>query len=132
MVGELPGSIFVSPGGCFRAGGAGWSLEREDSASSGMIETVDLDFVASKLADRVRRRAFCSSEIGQFSFRGGGLVCPGCEGAHRQVQRPGTGRGGLPRLRRCAFPGSEAGRRSLWLDDSVPSGIIMRVRVELS
>ncbi len=39
---------------------------------------------------------------------------------------------GLLRLRGCALPGSVAGQRRLRLDNSVPSGITMRVRAELS
>ena len=41
------------------------------------------------------------------------------------------GDSGVPRMKGCALPGSVAGR-SLGLDDSVPSGIVMRGRVESS
>ena len=37
----------------------------------------------------------------------------------------------VPRMRGCAFPGSEV-EQSLGLDDSVPTGIIMQDRVESS
>jgi len=46
--------------------------------------------------------------------------------------RPNVGICCVPKLRGCAFPGWVAGQRRLGLDNSVPSGIIMPVRVELS